>query len=195
MTRKHPRVVLRRALADEAPWTRQPELLTPDDALRRVSRGDPWVVHWCGGPSASSADDSAARHLADVREHRHFVGPEEQQRLIAKAERLGVLSRRARSSGKGGRLTDVVSLTMHKSFRLSSGDVRKAPATGTRVPLREQVCNRNKTHVATGTRVPGNNKGNNTYPSHREETYQKEALGPAAVRLAVVAGTAVEGGG
>ena len=46
-------------------------------------------MHWCGGPSASSADDSAARHLADVREHRHFVGPEEQQRLIAKAERKG----------------------------------------------------------------------------------------------------------
>lgn len=87
MTRKHPRVVLRHDLADEAPWTRQPQMLTPDDALRRVSRGDPWVVHWCGGPSASSADDSAARHLADVREHRHFVGPEEQQRLIAKAEK------------------------------------------------------------------------------------------------------------
>jgi hypothetical protein len=89
VTRKHPRVVLRRALAEEAPWTRHLQLLTPDEALRRVSRGSPWVVHWCGGPSASSADDDATRHLAMVREYRRFVGPAEQERLVAKAERKG----------------------------------------------------------------------------------------------------------
>lgn len=89
MTRKHPRVVLGRDLADEAPWTRQPQLLTPDDALSRVSRGSPWVVHWCGAPSASSADDNATRHLAQVREYRRFVGPAEQERMVAKAERKG----------------------------------------------------------------------------------------------------------
>ena len=89
MTRKHPRVVLRHTLADEAPWMRQPDFLTPDDALRRVANGSPWVVHWCGAPSASSADDSAARHLAMVREYRRFVGPAERERMVAKAERKG----------------------------------------------------------------------------------------------------------
>ncbi|MCB2176690.1 MAG: hypothetical protein KQH57_12830 [Actinomycetales bacterium] len=87
VTRKHPRVVLRRELAEEAPWTRHPRLLAPDDALARVAHGTPWVVHWCGGPSASSADDGAAQQLAKVRDYGRFVGPTEQERLVAKAEK------------------------------------------------------------------------------------------------------------
>ncbi len=102
MTRKHPwssHTLPRRSV------TPQPDFLTPDDALRRVANGSPWVVHWCGAPSTSSADDSAARHLGKVREYQRFVGPAERERMVAKAERKGrthtVLLRRAVDIGAG----------------------------------------------------------------------------------------------
>lgn len=163
-------------------WTRQQRFGTvPMTALVNAiaARADKLGVTWVAQQTLADDIGSTARYA---------------RKLIAKAERLGILSRRARSSGKGGRLTDVVTLAVHKSFQLTVADVRKASATGTRVPLRVQGCNRNKTHVATGTRVPGNNKGSNTYPSHGAETHQKEPLGAGPVRLAVVGGLDVEAG-
>lgn len=83
------RMLLRTRLAHEGPWTRHDEVLTPGHALALIGDGTPWVVHWCGGRPCSSDDDDAAAQLADVHAYRHFIGPAEQQRLAAKAERKG----------------------------------------------------------------------------------------------------------
>jgi hypothetical protein len=117
--------------------------------------------------------------------------------LLANLERLGVITRVARSAGRKGRLTDSVTLAMHRTFDLGSNDVRAPlpkPTTGTGVPHAAESSNRNKSDLATGTRVPGNIKGA-TYPSQGEEpTYQGIALVPDSPRLVVIAGRTLEGG-
>jgi hypothetical protein len=116
--------------------------------------------------------------------------------LLVRLEQIGVVVRNARSAGCRGRLSDTVTLAMHRTFDLSTNDVRIAlakAATGTRLPLELKSSNRNKTTRATGTRVPGIIKGQ-TYPSQGEEepTYQGMALVPDAPRLVVVGGRALE---
>lgn len=87
MTQRHSAAADHTAPADEAPWTREHDVLEPAEALRRISQGSRWVVHWCCGPSVSSTDAEAAQHLASVRAYRHLIGPDEQRRLRAKAVR------------------------------------------------------------------------------------------------------------
>jgi len=118
--------------------------------------------------------------------------------LLVRLERLGAVVRVARSAGRKGRLSDAVTLAMHRSFDFSANDVRTAlarAATGTRLPLEPKSYNRNKSTLATGTRVPGIIKGQ-TYPSQGEEepTYQGKALAPDGPRLLVVGGRALENG-
>lgn len=114
--------------------------------------------------------------------------------LLALADHLGVIVRTRRSGGRHGRLPDLLTLPLHRSFNLTRMDVRRARPSGTRVPVAGQISNRNKSTVPSGTRVPGNKQGNKHILSHREETYQKEPLAAGPVRLAASGGVVVEAG-
>ena len=106
--------------------------------------------------------------------------------LLSTLEQIGVITRTMRSGGRNGRLSDVITLSLHRDFDLSARNVKaakqaassgtKVPVeadsskrnksgvpTGTKVPLEADISNRNKSGVPTGTRVPGNSKGT-TYP-------------------------------
>lgn len=116
------------------------------------------------------------------------------RRLLATTDVLGVIQRNRRSGGRHGRLPDMLILPLHKAFNLSAADVRKARATGQRGPVAAESSKRTNLTFPSGQRGPGNKKGNKHIPSHREETYQKEALAAGPVRLAAVGGVVVEGG-
>ena len=111
--------------------------------------------------------------------------------LLAKAEKLGVLARIARSSGRLGRLSDHTTLAMHREFRLAAGDVRKAAASGTRLPLKRQSSKRNKTTSPSGTRLPGLEIKVKTYHPSQGKNISEGTSSTDRPRLAVVGGTAL----
>lgn len=86
------------------------------------------------------------------------------RRLLSTLYRLGVISRVVRSKGRFGRITDEISLPLHKSFDLP----KSAIPTGQGFPVKDKVSNRTKTAVPTGQGVPGNIKGI-TSPFHGED--------------------------
>jgi biotin operon repressor len=148
-----------------------------------AARADPKGTTWVSQATLAEDIGASDRHV---------------RALLARLERLGIIVRVPRSAGRKGRLTDSVTLAMHRKFDLSPSDVRAVlskPATGTRLPLEAESSNRNKSTLATGTRVPGNIK-RTTYPSQGEEkpTYQGMALPPGGPRLVVVGGQALEDG-
>ena len=148
-------------------------------AARADKKGTTWVSQ------ATLADDIGASE-------RHV------RALLRRLERLGIITRTARSSGRSGRLTDIITLAMHRSFDFTAGAIRTElakVATGTPVPPAAKSSNRNKSTRATGTRVPGSTKGI-TYPIQERErpTYQEKALAPGAPRLQVVGGRSLEDG-
>ena len=78
--------------------------------------------------------------------------------LLARLERLGVVTRVARSAGRKGRLSDSVTLAMHRIFDLGANDVRAAlakPTTGTRVPDAAESSNRNKSYACNRNTCSG----------------------------------------
>ena len=123
--------------------------------------------------------------------------------LLALLETLGAISRTARSAGCKGRLTDAVTLAIHRTFDLTPSDIKAKKklrpadvATGTAGPLVPGCYNRNRSTLATGTRVPGNRK-RITYPSQGERHHLSgySAAPAPAPRLVVVGGTALVGEG
>lgn len=88
MTRAHTRMALRGQLAGRGPWTRH-GILAPAHARALISDGTPWVVHWCGGASVSSADHDADRALAAISRYHPFVDPPEYDRLTERQRRKG----------------------------------------------------------------------------------------------------------
>lgn len=115
--------------------------------------------------------------------------------LLKKAEYLRIITRKPRSAGAKGRLSDVTSLALNVEFNMTSAEARKALATGTPVPLGVRIRNRNKSTLATGTPVPGNIKGE-TYLYQGGTELTEGTSSSARPRLAVVGGTALarEGG-
>jgi len=154
-------------------------------AARADKKGSTWVSQ------RTLADDLGAsdRHIRE---------------LLAKAEMLGVITRTPRSAGRRGRLTDLMTLTLQRSFCLTASDVRAvrracpgAVPTGSIVPLAGKSSNRNKSTLPTGTRVPGNIKGT-TYPLSQGEKNLSEGTSKAETvtnhgkpRLVIAGGRAI----
>lgn len=68
-------------------------------------------------------------------------------------EALGVIHRQRRSKGRYGRTSDLVAIAMHRRFDITAKDLQ-----ATRKRLSEESCNRKKSTLPTGRRVPGNSK-------------------------------------
>jgi len=141
-------------------------------AARADDRGVTWISQ------ATLADDMGASD----RRIRH---------LLKKAEVLRIITRKPRSAGAKGRMTDVTSLALNVEFKMTPTEARKALATGTPVPLGKAIRNRNKTAVATGTPVPGNIKGETSHPSQGKDISEGTSSSTRP-RLAVVGGTALD---
>lgn len=138
-------------------------------AARADDRGVTWIAQ------ATLANDMGASE-------RHV------RRLLALAEHLHIVTRKPRSGGAKGRMSDVTSLALNVEFNLTPKDIRKAVATGQPRPLGAAIRNRTKTARATGQRCPGNIKGETIYPSQGEKLSEGTSSRP---RLAVVGGTAL----
>lgn len=95
-------------------WARQQRFGTvPLTALVNAiaARADKHGTVWAAQETLAADIGSTARYV---------------RKLLAKAERLGIMNRKYRSGGARGRLTDTMTLEMHKAFRLTASDVRKA---------------------------------------------------------------------
>lgn len=122
--------------------------------------------------------------------------------LLAQLELLGVVTRTSRSAGRKGRLSDAITLALHRSFDVPVGEVRKA-----RQRQSKHGYNRNTASVSvakfqpekfvvpTGTRVPGNTKGISIQePNQGGETLTEGTTSNRVrPRLAVVNGRDWEG--
>ena len=146
-----------------------------------AARADPKGCTWASQATLANDMGASERHV---------------RARLADLQRLGVITRVARNAGRRGRLSDIITLAMHRSFDLTAGGVRTALAkstTGTPSPPAAKNSNRNTATPATGTRLPGNTKGT-TYPSQegKNPTYQGKALPPEKPRLVTVGGRIVE---
>lgn len=68
-------------------------------------------------------------------------------------EALGVIHRVARSKGRFGRASDLITIALHRRFDVTAKELR-----ATRERLVIESSNRKKSTVPTGRRVPGNSK-------------------------------------
>jgi len=141
-------------------------------AARADDRGVTWIAQ------ATLADDMGASE-------RHI------RRLLAVAEHLRILTRKPRSSGAKGRMSDVTSLALNVEFNLTPKAFRAAVATGQPRPLGKAIRNRTKTARATGQRCPGNIKGETYQPSQGGNLTEGTSSKTTRPRLAVVGGTAL----
>ncbi len=107
-------------------------------AARADDKGNTWVAQATLAADMSVSD----RHV---------------RTLLDRLEALGIISRRIRSAGRSGRLTDEISLALYRDFSLTTAEIRSGC----------KISNRNKSTLPTGTRVPGNRKG--TTPPYQDE--------------------------
>ena len=119
------------------------------------------------------------------------------RRLLCELQALGVIERKARSGGRIGRLSDVVSLPLHKTFDVAASEVRKARRTAskrTTVSGWKPKFQADKFVVPSGHPCPGIIKGTTSQSYPRSAGLSEDGAGGERPRLKVVGGTAREGG-
>ena len=70
-------------------WRRLSEVAEPAYALAAVKNGADWIFFWCKGPATRASAPQAQAQDAITYARAHAIGPDELQRLAAKAARKG----------------------------------------------------------------------------------------------------------
>lgn len=141
-------------------------------ALRADPKGATWASQATLAHDAGMTDRNVRRHLVVL-------------------EAVGVIHRIARSKGRYGRSSDLITLALHRTFDLSAKELRAA-----RDRLSEKSSNRTESTLPTGQRCPGNSKGTTFGIIQGGGLSGLSAVGtyPKRPALAVVNGSAVLSG-